>query len=148
MHLFGEIVYDASGAHFCTHPNSPVKMIEKWLFELVNKYPGVTVDYYVIMPNHIHFILFVDGRTHRCAPTIDNAGKGASLPEIIKWFKTQTTNEYIRGVKAGLYPPFVKHIWQRNYYEHIIRNEQDLYEIRKYIDENPIKWEEDELFSI
>ncbi len=42
--------------------------------------------------------------------------------EMIQWFKTQTTNEYIRGVKNNMFPPFDKHIWQRGYYEHIIRN--------------------------
>ncbi|MHB1151048.1 MAG: hypothetical protein ACYCWE_00740 [Eubacteriales bacterium] len=52
-----------------------------------------------------------------------------------------TTNEYIRGVKNGLYPPFDKHVWQRNYFEHIIRNEDDLYDIRKYIRDNPKNWE-------
>ncbi|MDD3693624.1 MAG: transposase [Oscillospiraceae bacterium] len=126
--LFGEIANDTVGAHLCVRPNNPDKMIEKWLFELENKYPGITIDYYAIMPDHIHFILF-------CL-----AHAGAPLPEIIKWYKTQTTNAYIKGVKTGLYPPFDKHIWQRNYYEHIIRNEQDLYEIRKYIDENSLKW--------
>ncbi len=135
--LFGEVVYDAVGAHLRVRPNNPDKLIEKWLFELENKFPGVTVDCYVIMPNHIHFILFCSARAGVCA--------GAPLPEIIQWFKAQTTNEYIRGVKTGLYPPFEKHVWQRNYYEHVIRNEEDLFETRKYIDENLLKWNEDEL---
>ena len=56
------------------------------------------------------------------------------------------TNEYIKGVKKGLYIPFDKKLWQRGYYEHIIRNERDLFEIRKYIKENPIKWETDEYY--
>ncbi len=64
----------------------------------------------------------------------------APLQQIIKWFKTQTTNEYIKGVKFGLYAPFNKHLWQRGYYEHIIRNQQDLDEIRHYIESNPSKW--------
>ena len=64
---------------------------------------------------------------------------GAPLPEIIKWFKSQTTNAYIRWVKEGLLLPFDKHIWQRNYYEHVIRNDQDLDETRAYIQYNPLK---------
>ena len=60
--------------------------------------------------------------------------------QIVKWFKTQTTNEYIKGVKHEKYPPFEKHLWQRGYYEHIIRNQQDLDEIRRYIENNPAKW--------
>lgn len=137
--LFGEIVCDTLGAYLCPPPSNPNKMVEKWLFELENKYPYLTVDSYVIMPNHIHFILFSFTQT--------GAHAGAPLHEIIKWFKTQTTTEYIRGVKNGLYPSFEKHIWQRGYYEHIIRSEHDLHEIRKYIDENLLKWKEDELYT-
>jgi REP element-mobilizing transposase RayT len=54
-----------------------------------------------------------------------------------------TTNEYIKGVKNGFYPAFNGHVWQRNYYEHIIRNEDDLNEIRKYIEANPSDWREE-----
>jgi len=69
------------------------------------------------------------------------------LPEIVKWFKTQTTNAYIRAVKSGLYPTFDKHIWQRNYYEHIIRNEHEFELIRTYIVNNPGKWHEDKYYT-
>lgn len=111
-------------------------MIRKWLFKLEERFEGYSIDYYVVMPNHVHFVIFHSG---------DHAG--SPLPRVIDWFKTMTTNEYIKGVKQGLYPPFEKHIWQRNYYEHVIRNEQDLYEVRRYIEENPLKWREDELYS-
>jgi len=100
--LFGEIV----GATLCGRPNNPDKIIEKWLFEIENKYLGIKINQYVIMPDHIHFILFIMG---------DHAG--SPLPRVIDWFKTMTTNEYIRGVKNELFPPFDKHIWQRNYYD-------------------------------
>ena len=70
-----------------------------------------------------------------------------SLPMVMDWFKTMSTNEYIRGVKAGDYPRFEKRLWQRNYYEHVIRCETELYEVRKYIEENPLKWREDELYT-
>jgi len=54
----------------------------------------------------------------------------------MRWFKTMTTNEYIRDVKAGLFPPFDKHVWQRNYYEHILRTEQEFQETWRYIENN------------
>ena len=63
----------------------------------------------------------------------------APLQEIIKWFKTQTTNEYIRMVKSGYLPHYQKHIWQRGFYDHIIRNDTDLAETRTYIQNNPLK---------
>lgn len=133
--LFGSIDVSSVGAHPCVRPNSANKMIENWLFKLETKYEGISIDCYVIMPNHLHVILFNTG-----------AHTGAPLPQIVKWFKTQTTNAYIRGVKDGLYPPFDQHVWQRNYYEHIIRNEHDLTDIRRYIEENPLKWQEDTYF--
>ena len=63
-----------------------------------------------------------------------------SLSDILKWFKTMTTNEYIKGVKQGLYEPFDKKMWQRDFFEHVIRSEDELYEMRRYIDENPARW--------
>lgn len=65
------------------------------------------------------------------------------LGEIMKWFKTQTTNEYIRGVKRGWYPAFDQHIWQRSYYDHIVRSRAEYRQIWQYIEENPLKWELD-----
>jgi REP-associated tyrosine transposase len=64
----------------------------------------------------------------------------ASLQKVIQWFKTMTTNEYIRGVKAGSWPSFNGRLWQRNYYEHIIRDEDSLNRIRQYIVNNPTRW--------
>ncbi|OGB68901.1 MAG: hypothetical protein A2Y94_04085 [Caldithrix sp. RBG_13_44_9] len=69
--------------------------------------------------------------------------KPVPLSRIIQWYKTMTTNEYIRNVKQNGWFPFKKHLWQRNYYEHIIRDENDLKRIRKYIIENPLNWKSD-----
>jgi len=65
------------------------------------------------------------------------------LGQIIQWFKTMTTNYYIQGVKTKNWPRFNKRLWQRNYYEHIIRNEQSLNKIRQYIRTNLLNWETD-----
>jgi REP element-mobilizing transposase RayT len=51
-----------------------------------------------------------------------------------------TTNKYIKNVKQNNWPPFNKKLWQRNYYEHVIRNDIDLYETREYINNNQKKW--------
>ena len=56
------------------------------------------------------------------------------------WFKTMTTNEYIRMVREGYLPPFQRHVWDRAFYDRVIRSRDELYEIRKYIKNNPIKW--------
>ena len=133
--LFGQIVSAGAGnaPYLQPEPHSPDQMVGKWLHELENRFPEITLDEWIVMPDHVHFILF---QNRISSPT----GSCASLQDILKWLKTQTTNEYIRGVKCGMYQPFHKHVWQRGYYEHIIRNDQDLMETRQYILANPIRW--------
>jgi REP element-mobilizing transposase RayT len=58
-------------------------------------------------------------------------------------FKSITTNEYIAGVKQKQWPPFPGKLWQGNYYEHIVRDENELNDIRRYIMDNPRKWDLD-----
>jgi putative transposase len=64
------------------------------------------------------------------------------------WFKTMTTNEYIRGVKTQGWKPFNGKLWQCNYYEHIIRDEDSHQRIVYYIRNNPDKWSNDKFFQI
>ena len=107
---------------------------------------NVELDYYVIMSNHFHCILIINRRdTARCVPTNQNRKFGqmipGSLPGIIRSFKSAATkriNELRKNNKSPL--------WQKNYYEHIIRDNKDLFFIRKYIEQNPFKWELDEYY--
>ena len=105
------------------------RVIHKWVKETENKFPNISIDKYVIMPDHLHLIV-----------TIKERHIGRSLPDIMKFFKTMTTNEYIRGVKNGEFPPFEKNLWQKSYYDHVIRNQQDYNEVWEYIENNPTKW--------
>ena len=109
-------------------------MIKKWWLELEDKFKQINLDKFVIMPNHLHGIIQINrpGQTHRSAPT---------LGRMIQWFKTMTTNEYIRNVKTKDWLAFFNgQLWQRNYWEHIIRDEQSLFNIRQYIEDNPKMW--------
>ena len=126
--LFGSVEKLPVGAALRGRPNRPDLLVTKWLMELEYKFPGVLLDSYCVMPDHIHFILIFD------------RDATYTLPQVIGWYKTMTTNAYIRGVKDQLYAPYKNQFWQRTYFEHIIRNEIDLYETRKYIEENPIRW--------
>jgi REP element-mobilizing transposase RayT len=68
-----------------------------------------------------------------------------SLSSVIQWFKTMTTNAYIRGVKAQGWPPFRGHLWQRSFYDHIVReHDRDLDRIREYIIANRFTWHDDD----
>jgi len=94
------------------------------------------------------------GQSHRIAPTgKEKSGERASgehigspLHAMIQWFKSMTTNEYIRGVKNNDWPRFNKKLWQRNYYEHIIRNEKSCCQILEYVQTNPVKWQDDKYY--
>ena len=80
-----------------------------------------------------------------CEQTTEGEHAGSPLHRVVQWFKTMTTNEYIRHVKQDGWPPFKGKLWQRNYWEHIIRNEQELIRIRDYIKNNPKNWNLDTL---
>lgn len=81
------------------------------------------------------------GQSRRIAPT------GSSINRVIQWFKTMTTNEYIHGVKNHSWQPFNGKLWQRNYYEHIIRDEKSYQRISEYIVNNPGDLQKDKLFN-
>ena len=70
---------------------------------------------------------------------------GSPLHRVVQWFKTMTTNEYIRGVKNHDWERFDGKLWQRNYYEHIIRDDRAYHNISNYIRNNPAKWQQDKL---
>ena len=67
--------------------------------------------------------------------------------EIVQSFKRYSTVEYVKMVKDGILSPFDKQIWQRSFYDHVIRNRDDYNEIYKYIYENPMKWQFDQLYT-
>jgi len=156
--------YSHPGAYFvtiCTHnrellfESTPVKeMLRSFWVKLPTKFSTIELDEFVIMPNHIHGIIIITvGATPCGCPNITprgypNTGQphGAAptIGDIIDWYKTMTTNAYINGVKKGKWVSFHQKFWQRNYYEHVIRDENDLNRIRQYITDNPIKWDEDE----
>ena len=115
--------------------------------EIPKYYPGIVIDAFQIMPNHIHGIIKIVGAGPCACPNIGQpqgvAPTGLSLPDVIHRFKTMTTKRYIDGVKHHGWPRFDGKLWQRNYWEHIIRNDDELNRIRQYIINNPAKWEMD-----
>jgi len=73
------------------------------------------------------------GQTRGSAPTDIDPDPRPSLPDVVRWFKSLTTAKYCHGVRDDQWTPFPGRLWQRNYYEHIIRNERSLEAIRDYI---------------
>jgi putative transposase len=164
--LFGAIVADKM------HLTALGKMVEQCWQEIPLHFPHVTLQAFVIMPNHIHGILtiVVDGgkpavRADNHSPQSSSRPRGTAktLGSIIRGFKigvtkfarrqegeTQACEMQSGKSKAGerFFAPTVNTaptIWQRNYYEHVIRNEADYTRIAEYIIDNPRRWAEDSL---
>jgi len=121
-HLFGKIQDQEM------HLNEAGEMVNFWYDKLEDKFPNVHCQEMIVMPNHFHCIIELTGK------------EKIPLSQVIQWFKTMTTNAYIRGVKNSGWQAFNNRVWQRNYYEHIIRNERAYHQISTYIRNNPAKW--------
>jgi REP element-mobilizing transposase RayT len=70
-----------------------------------------------------------------------------TLSQVIQAFKRYTTIQYVKLVKEGRAPSFDQRVWQRSFYDHVLRSEADYQRVWRYIDENPAKWAEDEYYS-
>ena len=99
---------------------------ERCLTEIPHHFPGVRVDKWVVMPNHIHAVL-----------VFENAN--VNLTTVIGLYKSQVTKE-IHRMKPNLT------VWQRSFHDHVIRSQKTYEKIWNYIDGNPSKWEEDCFF--
>ena len=141
--LFGDIV----GANGCSPEiilNKYGKIVGKEWGKTANIRDEIELDQYVVMPNHLHGIIrinyndkYQEKGDQPVAPTSGPQSK--SIGAIIAGFKSIVTTQ-INTIRNS---PGDK-IWQRNYYDHIIRNEQSLNEIREYIRNNPAAWDKDE----
>jgi len=155
----GEMVLNAYG-----------RIVEKTWKDLVNHNAGIALEEFVVMPNHFHGILIIDahvgaGSRDLCAPERDGlferegkpalfneghgpireghgpspTGRRRSLSEIMRQFKTFSA-KWINALRQTPGQP----VWQRSFYDHIIRGERDYYSIAEYIDQNPLNWEKDQ----
>jgi putative transposase len=108
-------------------------VLEKWL-DLPKHYSNCELDECIVMPNHFHGIIIIRNG-HRPFPT-DNIKKHG-LPDVMRGFKTFSSH-CINATK-----PDVIFRWQKSYYDHIIRDEEEMKRIRQYIQLNPLNWETD-----
>lgn len=141
--------------------NEAGRMINDWWQKVPEKYPDIRLDAYVVMPDHFHAIVVNVGADPCVCPfssvsplvrpflpdesLIDRGNErgdlgehvGSPLRDVLRWFKTMTTNGYIRGVKQLGWTRFDGKLWQRNYYERIIRDEREYVNVVNYIRNNP-----------
>jgi putative transposase len=117
------------------------RLVQSVWYDLPKHYPRLECDAFVIMPNHIHGVIVLadvvsSGAGLKPAPTSSPIHYG--LSEIVRAFKTfsaRRINE-MRGTRGVS-------VWQRNYFEHVVRNEAELLRIREYVVNNPLQWELD-----
>jgi len=132
-------------------------MIEEEWHNLKERFQNIELHEFVIMPNHFHGIIEImksenvgislvdirrnntdNGQTQGIAPT---------LGKILDAFKSRTTVQYIKGVYQYGWEEFDRKLWQRNYYEHIIRNSRSYQNISDYIKSNPLNWLTDNYYN-
>ena len=121
------------------------QIVERYILSTGN-IAGLSVDQYVIMPNHIHLLLQIGetdaasegGPLRASAPTGKNGTSRAPAP---------TLSDAVGALKRLVNREAGRNIWQRGYYEHVIRNEHDYREIWEYIENNPAKWAEDRYYT-
>ncbi len=142
--LLGEIVDGVM------HPNLIGATVEAVWNSLPRHFPFIELDAFVVMPNHLHGIIVINesennigkqellGRKSTFKNSLFNGTQSGSLAAIIQSFKSTATRRVNRLNRSS------GTLWQRNYYEEIIRNEKAYENIRRYILENPLNWDEDE----
>ncbi|WP_076791310.1 transposase, partial [Chlorobium sp. KB01] len=160
--LFGQIT-DAE-----MHLNDAGRMVERCWNEIPVHFPHVELDAFVVMPNHVHGIVVIAD-----SPSVGISSVGAKnfspLHTILPNLRGQppitplqarrpqgtskTIGSIVRGFKIGVTTWMrqntnVHDVWQRNYWEHIIRNEPELNRIREYIRDNPANWVSDSLYVV
>ena len=127
-HIFGQVSVgrDDLGAPG-TELSAIGKVVEKYIVSVSEAYKNVSVDNYVVMPNHIHLLLTIraEGAPGSSRPTVS---------QVIAALKRFTNREC--GMK----------LWQSSFYDHIIRDEKDYFTRWNYIDTNPFRWAEDEYY--
>lgn len=103
------------------------QIVDNVILDIPNHYDNIFIDKYVIMPNHVHLIV-----------VIDNDGRAMHAP---------TVSKVIQQMKGTITKQIGYPIWQKLFYDHIIRNQHDYQQIWKYIDDNPLKWELDKYYN-
>ena len=141
--LFGEIIDGEMEL------NEYGSVVQEYLDIIQMHFPNVETDMTVIMPNHVHKIMIINSncRGEVASPSLNVRNplkQGGETPplrdpllgQIVAYFKYQTTKHINQNRNTPGLP-----VWQRNYYDRIIRNEIELHQIRKYIQNNPVHWD-------
>ena len=128
--------------------NDAGRMVNTEWLQLPTRFPTVRLDEHIVMPNHFHGILQLVGEPFvgALASPVRREARAQGPPprptlgDVIGAFKSLTTDGYIKGVRNMGWPRFCQRFWQRDYYDHVIRDQAELEKIRDYIRRNPLRW--------
>ncbi|NLB69126.1 MAG: hypothetical protein GX804_05520 [Lentisphaerae bacterium] len=109
------------------------KMVEQHWSDFFKFHPEFEQDEFVVMPNHFHAIIRAVG----------GSGKSSDLSGAMRIFKSLAANEYLKLKKSGRCPDIGSKLWLSSYYDNLITSERELLQIRRYIRENPARWDRD-----
>ena len=118
------------------------QIADKYIKQLNDFYNQLSVEEYVIMPNHIHLLLWVKENKY----AIENGQSRTPVPTNIER-ATSACSQFVSTFKRFCNKAYGENIWQARFYDHVIRNRKDYEEHVKYIYENPIRWYYDELYT-
>ena len=99
------------------------KIVDNYINSINSIYPNISIEKYVVMPNHIHLLIMIDGTMWASSPT--------TISSVVRSVKTLTTKQ------------IGKSIFQRSFHDHIVRDDAEYQMIYNYIDSNPSLWTED-----
>ena len=132
--------------------NGAGEMVRRVWDGMPERFPFIGLDEFVVMPNHVHGVVFfrqvvvtvgVAAMASTGAPARAPTRGAPTFGEVVGAFKSVTTVEYGRGVREAGWQRYDGRLWQRNFYERVIRDERELNLIREYIVRNPMNWESD-----
>ena len=116
--------------HYNHRLNESGLIVEKYIKQIPQHYKHVNVDNYVVMPNHVHLLLSIN--------EIGDDGRPMTAPTL-SWIINQFKGACSKQIGYS--------IWQKSFYDHVIRTQHDYAQIWQYVDENPLKWESDEYYE-
>ena len=148
--IFGTVVQKTNnpvGAAICRPKLSRFgALVEAKILLIPQTYEGVYVDYYVVMPNHIHIIIFIDALDH--GRQAGRNAKGALLLAQASRIAAPTISRIIGNFKRAVSIEFGFSPWQKSFHDHIIRNDADYNLIAECIQHNPARWREDRYYTL
>ena len=106
------------------------EVVRRAVEQIPQKYPAISIEHYVVMPNHLHILLQIN---------TDEDGRALLAPTVVK---------VVQQLKGYVTKQIGVSLWQKSFYDHVVRTEQDYRDIWEYIDGNPSKWMDDEYYQL